>query len=38
MDEKYREYERRKSEIEQTAQSYEEYKERVEELIKELRL
>ena len=38
MDNKYIEYERRKSEIERTAQTYEEYKERVEALVKELRI
>lgn len=35
---KIREYERRKAEIEATATSYEEYKERIEKLIRELRL
>lgn len=32
------EYERRKAEIERTATSYEEYKKRIEALIKELRI
>lgn len=32
------EYERRKAEIERTATSYEEYKERIEKLVKELRI
>lgn len=35
---KLREYERRKAEIEATATSYDEYKERIQKLIKELRL
>lgn len=35
---KVREYERRKAEIEQTAQTYEEYNERIKKLIKDLRL
>ena len=35
---KIREYERRKAEIESTATSYEEYKERIEKLIRELRI
>lgn len=35
---KLREYERRKAEIEATAKSYDEYKERIQKLIKELRL
>ena len=35
---KIREYEKRKAEIEQTATSYEEYKERIEALIKELKV
>lgn len=35
---KYVEYERRKAEIEQTAQTFEEYKERIAALIKELRI
>lgn len=35
---KYVEYERRKAEIEQTAQTYEEYAERIAALIKELRI
>ena len=38
MDNRIREYERRKAEIEATATSYEEYKERIERLIRELRV
>lgn len=35
---KLREYERRKAEIEATAQSHEEYTERIQSLVKELRI
>jgi hypothetical protein len=38
MDNRIREYERRKAEIEATATSYEEYQERIKKLAKELRI
>lgn len=38
MDNRIREYERRKAEIEATATSYEEYQERIKKLVEELRI